>query len=484
MKNLLVFLILFPLLSFGQEVNTFKYIRLNSFDKSADIMTTATDVFSKKGFIVLASNSLLPADASEDPCSILTAKIIYKRGKKGWTNSKLKLSMINCENKVIYEKSASNTTNFNQPDVLNNFIKATDGIMPKTGFVDKTYKRVGTGEKSGNIPNIIIRQTINEMSDAGINLRTIKTIMKKFDGSLSNAINKWADSGNGKLSKKLVESAKKLGFNDVYLQTKLKLAKKERLKQGLIAGIAIATAVVAASAGAYGGEGGSTASTLDSYSPYYYNSNYDYSNSNKTYDTSFISNLDSSYLNSSYSSTYDSNIYSQEDNLVLNDYYTQQKIKKTNIQSLGPPPPINNSYNTPIIYGGTSSYVNGINSYNTGFDDSGTLNVYDSNGFTTGTMKKDNSGIGVYKDGIIQSYTSKPDNNGVSLTYSNGIQVSASKYDKDGNMSHFDDGGIATGYSKKVNGGYEHYDSGGMIQSFTSTDKDVYNPLDEIDYKP
>ena len=47
---------------------------------------------------------------------------------------------------------------------------------------------------------------------------------------------------------------------------------------------------------------------------------------------------------------------------------------------------------TPIIYGSSSSYVDGTNTYNTGFDESGLLNIYDSSGMTVGAVKKDRSG--------------------------------------------------------------------------------------------
>ena len=159
MKKLLLILLVVPLISFGQTFNDFKYIRLISNDYGIDITTTATNIFNEKGFIVLTSKSSIPVDASEDPCNILTARINYKRGKTGWTNSKLALSLLNCKNKVIYEKKASNTTNFNQPDVLNNFIKATNGIMPRASFADKTNKTVRAGGWAGNGSGIIISKS-------------------------------------------------------------------------------------------------------------------------------------------------------------------------------------------------------------------------------------------------------------------------------------------------------------------------------------
>ncbi len=323
------------------------------------------------------------------------------------------------------------------------------------------------------IPFILFSQSEKEMLDAGIKKGTVKTIMKKFDGSLSNAINKWADSGNGKLSQKLVESAKSLGYNLVYLEKKLKLARKERLKQGILGTIAAATVVVAASAGGSGG-GSDYSGKNSSYSPYYYNEQYDYSDSNTTYDMSTISTIDNSYFQTYDNSPYSSSSYDYSANPVYNDFI-QEDEDENNLN-------FDNSFQmgAPIIYGTSSSYVNGTNSYNTGFDETGLLNIYDSSGMTIGAVKKDNSGYGVYKDGFLQTYTANPDNSGVSTTYSDGIAISASKYESDGSMSHYNASGIATGYSKKVKGGYENYDSTGIFQSFTSTEDKDYNPLKGI----
>ena len=92
MKKLIFLLLFIPLVSFGQTFNDYKYIKLVSNDYGVDITSTATEIFNQKGFIVLGFDSSLPKDVKEEPCNILTAKIDYKRGKTGWTNSKLQLS--------------------------------------------------------------------------------------------------------------------------------------------------------------------------------------------------------------------------------------------------------------------------------------------------------------------------------------------------------------------------------------------------------
>ena len=71
-------------------------------------------------------------------------------------------------------------------------------------------------------------QTEKEMLDAGIKKSAVKVILKKFDGDIVLAINTWAESGNGKLSKKFVVHAEKLGLNPDFLQERLKQARKVR----------------------------------------------------------------------------------------------------------------------------------------------------------------------------------------------------------------------------------------------------------------
>jgi hypothetical protein len=299
-------------------------------------------------------------------------------------------------------------------------------------------------------------QTKTELLNAGIKLRTVETIHKKFDGDISKAINKWADSGNGKLSKDFIEAAANLGLNRVYLESKLKLARQQRLKTGILGAVAIATGVAAANGLFDGGGGGGAYSNS---TPTYYSKDYDYSKKKKRkkyqYNMNSITEIDNSYYNSVKVEEYSNNSsYSNENNTnSVNKYSTIE----TTDSSL---------YTSPIFYGSTSSYTDGINQLNTGYDESGTLNIYDNSGMTIGAVKKDANGIGVYRNGILETYTSNPDNNNVSVTYKDGIPISVSKKDKDGSISYYNDG-IITGHSKKVKGGYENYDKDGMITSFT-----------------
>ena len=85
-------------------------------------------------------------------------------------------------------------------------------------------------------------QTEKEMLDAGIKKSTVKKIFKKFDGDLTSAVERWAKTGSGKLSKKFTESAEKLGLDKAYLQSKLKKARTVRMQM-------IAGGVTAAAAG-------------------------------------------------------------------------------------------------------------------------------------------------------------------------------------------------------------------------------------------
>ena len=133
------------------------------------------------------------------------------------------------------------------------------------------------------------------MLEAGIKKGTVKLIMKKFDGEITAAVNKWASSGNSKLSKKFVNSAKKLGYDSEYLDSSLKQARKNRLAQG-IAGALVAGTAIALSQADMGGGGSSLAdgagTVADSYS-LARSSNTNSSNSFKTdslykYDTSTI----------------------------------------------------------------------------------------------------------------------------------------------------------------------------------------------------
>ena len=140
-----------------QVFQEYKYLKLESNDYGEDIIGIASEIFSRKGFNVLQSESSLPKDISNDPCNVLTAKINYKRGKKGLTNSILRLSLINCAGVELYNSKSSNTTNFNQPDVLNNFIRATNPIIPRRN--NEKNKSLKPGEWAGNGSGIIISES-------------------------------------------------------------------------------------------------------------------------------------------------------------------------------------------------------------------------------------------------------------------------------------------------------------------------------------
>lgn len=154
-KSILLFFI--PFVCFGQTFNDYKYIKLVSNDYGVDIMSIATEIFNQKGFIVLEDNYNHPNDVKESPCNVLTGEINYKRGKTGYTNSKLTLSLLDCNNEVIYKRKTKNTTNFNQPDVLNNFIKATNGLPPRKRITNQIPNTKGSW--IGNGSGIIISKS-------------------------------------------------------------------------------------------------------------------------------------------------------------------------------------------------------------------------------------------------------------------------------------------------------------------------------------
>ena len=89
-------------------------------------------------------------------------------------------------------------------------------------------------------------QTEKDMLDAGIKKNTVKKIIKSFDGDIYAAVDRWALTGSGKLSKKFIKSAEKLGLDKTYLDNKLKEARKVRMA-ALAAGLAGAAEGYAAS---------------------------------------------------------------------------------------------------------------------------------------------------------------------------------------------------------------------------------------------
>lgn len=307
-----------------------------------------------------------------------------------------------------------------------------------------------------------VAQTEEEMLNAGLKPGVVKTIKKKFDGSLSAAINQWSDSGNGKLSKKLVESCIELGFNEVWLKQKLEVARNQR---ALIAG-AILVGIGAGMSAAYGGGGYD-----GTYGNYYQKQEYDVSNSDLTYELPTIQLPSNYYSITNYSLPSTSQII--ESPSANYSYETPFMSSITDVNS-------SSQAVTPLIYGSSSTYISGKNSINTGYDEAGVLNLYDSSGMTIGAIREDESGYALYNNGKVASYTTKPNNEGVSTVYVSGIAVGAQKYDSEGNITLFDSSGNVTGYSKKVKGGYENYDQSGRISSFTSLEDKDYNPLDGI----
>lgn len=155
MKNLLLLLFI-PIICFGQTFNDYDFIIIETNDYGLDIMTTATNTFEGKGFSVF-NNMDDFNKTNNDLCKALTCVIKYKRGKTGFTNSKLNLSLIDCNRKVVYSKKSSNTTNFNQPDVYNNFIKSSNAIPPKKINTEKSKTK--KGEWAGNGSGIIISKS-------------------------------------------------------------------------------------------------------------------------------------------------------------------------------------------------------------------------------------------------------------------------------------------------------------------------------------
>jgi hypothetical protein len=334
------------------------------------------------------------------------------------------------------------------------------------------------------IPLVSFGQTQNDLIRIGVKERTAKTIFKKFDGNVAEAINKWADSGNGKLSQEFIDAIDTLGFNKIYLDSKLKLARQQRLKQGILGIVTIATGVALANSGGYSGGGGDYLS--NNYASTYYSEDYDYSKKKKRkkyqYDMTTLPELSTENYSSIDTDTY--NNYFDTSTLVdVNDSNfseTNYKAKSSEeiLAELGvyestESNPVNAAkelHFTPIVYGSSSNYVDGINQTSSGFDETGLLNIYNSSGNTIGAVRKNTDGYAIYEDGNESSFISNPDNEGVSTIYRGGIPVGAQKTDNDGNITYYEDGN-ATGYSKKVRNGYENYDSGGIIKSFTATGK-------------
>ena len=150
-------------------------------------------------------------------------------------------------------------------------------------------------------------QSKEEMLDAGIKKGTVNRIFKKFDGDINAAIERWSETGSGKLSKKFTKSAEKLGFDKDYLTAKLKQARTVRAQM-------IAAGVAGAAAGYAASQGGSTTSS-ESSTPYYNSTTPGYS-----------SNSTKSYSSGTTSTTMDVQpIYGGTDIYQNNEYGIQEK---------------------------------------------------------------------------------------------------------------------------------------------------------------
>jgi len=167
------------------------------------------------------------------------------------------------------------------------------------------------------IPFVIFSQTEKQMIDAGIKKSAVKRIFKKFDGDINLAIEKWAENGSGKLSKKFTKSAEKLGFEKSYLNTKLKQARKVRMQL-------IAAGISGAAAGYAAGMGGTSdnQSTIPVTPSYSNNSSYSNPggyNNNSTYSKPLTSSSQNSTPTSTFISPGNSDIY------LKNQYGIEEK---------------------------------------------------------------------------------------------------------------------------------------------------------------
>lgn len=93
----------------------------------------------------------------------------------------------------------------------------------------------------------VYSQSEMEMLNVGIKKGTVNKIFKSFNGNIYSAIDRWAVTGSGKLSKKFIRSAEKLGINNEYLWKRLKQAQRIRA-QAIAAGLAGAAAGYAGAA--------------------------------------------------------------------------------------------------------------------------------------------------------------------------------------------------------------------------------------------
>jgi S1-C subfamily serine protease len=158
MKKLILLFIFTPLISLGQTFEDYKYIKLVSNDYDVDIISTAAEMFNRKGFIVLSFDS--PKDVTKEPCNILTAKIDYIRGVIEWpvrNGSKLQLSLLDCNNKVIYNRKSEMKINSPKADLFFNFVEVTKDILPRQRISNKRVS--STDDWAGNGSGIIVSKS-------------------------------------------------------------------------------------------------------------------------------------------------------------------------------------------------------------------------------------------------------------------------------------------------------------------------------------
>ena len=163
MKQLLLsaFLFINTFIS-SQSFNEYKYIYFESNDYSSDIMNIANSTFTDKNFIVVKRNELNQVLKAENFKHGLFLRVVinYTRGVTGFTNSKLRLSIFDPSRKQIFSSVARHTTNFDEPDVLKCFQKATSSISQ--------HKFKGDVENKDEYLQIINRKGIDLKSEVSV----------------------------------------------------------------------------------------------------------------------------------------------------------------------------------------------------------------------------------------------------------------------------------------------------------------------------
>lgn len=81
--------------------------------------------------------------------------------------------------------------------------------------------------------------TQDQLIQYGFKKKVAKTIVEKFGGDINKAIEKWSETGSGKLDKKFYKTAVKIGMDEAYVKNALKKARAVRMQmiaQGIAAG--------------------------------------------------------------------------------------------------------------------------------------------------------------------------------------------------------------------------------------------------------